>query len=117
MPTYVTPGVYFETVDTDRGELDPARVDVCGFVGICERGPLDVPVRLTTWAQFRSVFGGFRRAGLLAYAVKAFFDNGGRACQVVRMAAPTVDSLALAPVPQPADRRSSVLSGPVPAGA
>jgi uncharacterized protein len=84
MPTYVTPGVYFEAVDLDRGALDPARVDVCGFVGLCERGPLDTPVRLTTWAQFRSVFGEFRGAGLIPYAVKAFFDNGGPLCSPTR---------------------------------
>ena len=112
MPAYRTPGVYYETADTAGvpSGLSPARVDVCGFVGVCERGPLGAPVRLTTWAQFTTVFGQFTPAGLVAYAVKGFFDNGGRTCYVTRVAAPPV-TLTLAGA-QPADRQSSVVSPP-----
>jgi phage tail sheath protein FI len=110
MPTYATPGVYYEALDRGRGRISPARVDVCGFVGVCAQGPLDTPVHLTTWVQYRSVFGTFRPVGVLAYAVKGFFENGGRDCYVVRVVVPTMDGLVLAPgVTQPADRRSSVL--------
>src|SRR5262245_44731563 len=109
MPVYTVPGVRFETVDADRATVDPARVDITAFVGVAERGPLDTPVRLESWEQFTSTFGSFRPVGMLAYAVKGFFDNGGRTCHVIRVAAPEV-ALTLAAGPQPADRRSSVVT-------
>jgi len=109
MPTYTVPGVRFEIVDADRATIDPARVDVCAFVGVAERGPVDTAVRLTSWEQFTSTFGLFRPVGMLPYAVKAFFENGGRACVVVRVCAPEA-SLQLAAVAQPGDRLSSVLA-------
>lgn len=108
MPTYTTPGLYVETVDPEPEPVLPARVDIAGFAGVTARGPLHTPVRITSEAQFRARFGGPIRNGLLAYAVKAFLDNGGQVCHVVRVAAPELP-LQLSGV-QPADRRSSVLA-------
>jgi len=85
MPTYLTPGVYFERPKPQTAPL-PQRTDVAGFVGLAERGSLHQPQRLTTWRQFQQVFGGFLPYSYLAYAVHAFFENGGQACWVVRIA-------------------------------
>lgn len=85
MPTYLTPGVYFEKPQA-RGPLAPQRTDVAGFVGLAERGPLHTPRRLSTWREFQQVFGGFLPYAHLAYAVRAFFENGGQICWVVRVA-------------------------------
>ena len=85
MATYLTPGVYFEKAQPPREPL-PRRTDVAGFVGLAERGPLHTPQRLTSWRQFQRVFGGFLRYAHLAYAVRAFFENGGATCYVVRVA-------------------------------
>jgi hypothetical protein len=85
MPAYLTPGVYFER-PRPQGSPLPQRTDVAGFVGIAERGPLHQPLRLTTWREFQEVFGGFLPYAALAYGVHAFFQNGGRACWVVRVA-------------------------------
>lgn len=71
------------------------RLDVAGFVGFAERGPLNVPVQVADINQYRAVFGGdvivATDAGIPVYAnlpgaVEAFFDNGGRRCYVVRVA-------------------------------
>lgn len=86
MPVYVTPGVYFERVDADLHPPEPLRTDIAGFVGLAERGPLHRPLRLTSWRQFQTHFGECIPGGYLAYAVKGFFDNGGRTCFVVRVA-------------------------------
>src|SRR6266498_5992782 len=73
------------------------RLDVAGFVGFAERGPLDVPVAVEDINQYRRVFGGdvilATNRGIPVYAnlpgaVQAFFDNGGRRCYVVRVAGP-----------------------------
>jgi Bacteriophage tail sheath protein len=86
---YRTPGVYFEWLERTRTVREP-RADIAGFVGIAERGPLHQPVRAESWNAFTSVFGGHIAAGYLAYAVEAFFANGGRTCWVVRVADPAV---------------------------
>jgi uncharacterized protein len=72
-------------------------LDVAGFVGFAERGPLDLPVAVEDPNQYSAVFGGdvvlATDGGIPVYAnlpgaVQAFFDNGGRRCYVVRVAGP-----------------------------
>jgi uncharacterized protein len=72
----------------------PLRLDVTGFVGFAETGPLDTPVVVEDPTQYAAVFGGdlplAQEAGQpvwarLPTAVRAFFDNGGRRCYVVRV--------------------------------
>ena len=86
---YSTPGVYFEWQDAGARDIRPARVDIAGFVGIAERGPLHRPERIESWNQFTSIFGRHTTQGHLAYAVQGFFANGGRTCWVVRVADPS----------------------------
>jgi phage tail sheath protein FI len=88
MPKHHTPGVYFESLDRRSSVLPPlARTDVAGFVGITRRGPVGIPVRVESWNQFTSTFGGHAPVGLLSWAIEGFFSNGGRRCWVVRAAA------------------------------
>jgi hypothetical protein len=86
MPEYLTPGVYYERVDASPPTIAALRTDVAGFVGISLRGPLDTAIPLTSWRQFQAYFGGPTEVGYLAYAVRAFFENGGQRCWVVRAA-------------------------------
>lgn len=86
MRTYDAPGVYYERTDAASPGIQPLRTDIAGFVGIAERGPLRVPVPVESWRQFEAWFGGFTGTGYLAYAVRAFFENGGRRCWIVRVA-------------------------------
>ena len=86
MAGYRTPGVYYQSVDAGGLPVTPFRTDITGFVGLAERGPLDTAVPLESWRQFTSWFGSFTTAGFLAYAVRAFFENGGRRCWAVRVA-------------------------------
>src|SRR2546423_15632939 len=92
MPTYLTPGVYYEAVDLAPPRIPLLPTDIAGFVGIAERGPVHQATRVASWQQFTSIFGGLIGNGFLAYAAKAFFENGGRACYVVRVAADDVDT-------------------------
>ena len=88
------PGVLCET-RLPNLEPRPLRLDVAAFVGLAERGPLDVPVLIEDISQYRLIFGGdlplARVEGRplfahLAQSVAAFFENGGRRCYVVRVA-------------------------------
>lgn len=88
MTRYLTPGVYYEWVDEGRKAIAPIRTDIAAFVGIAQRGPVQMPTRVISWQQFQSIFGGFIPNGYLAYATKMFFENGGRECYILRVAAP-----------------------------
>jgi len=108
MATYLTPGIYFE-----RPSLRPApaeqRTDVAGFVGVAQRGPLHRPVRLSQWRDYQAVFGGFLPHAYLAYAVYAFFENGGRVCWVVRVADATAARPAAITLPGDPQRPDAAL--------
>lgn len=96
MPTYETPGLYYERLDRARRPLPALRMDVTGFVGMAERGPLDRPVPVESFRQFETRFGGFIGGGFLAYALKGFFDNGGSRAWIVRIASREPDTGAAA---------------------
>ena len=89
MPTMQTPGVYYERVDASAPPISLLRTDIAGFVGIARRGPLHQPLPVQSWRQFQAYFGDFTGAGYLAYAVRAFFENGGQRCWVVRVGSET----------------------------
>jgi uncharacterized protein len=99
MPTYLTPGVYFERSDAVVPAIAALRTDIAAFVGIAERGPVHTAVPVQSWRQFQATFGGFIGGGYLAYMVKAFFENGGRKCYAVRVADRDVAESASVTVP------------------
>jgi hypothetical protein len=83
MPTYKTPGVYREEVFlAPTAEL---RTGVPAFLGFAEQGPINTPQMLTHWPEFEQHFGKLRPNSYLAYAVRGFFENGGRLCYVVHL--------------------------------
>jgi uncharacterized protein len=86
MSTFTTPGVYYQRVDASTPAISVIRTDVAGFVGIAPRGLLDTAVPVESWRQYQAHYGSFTGAGFLAYAVRAFFDNGGQRCWIVRVA-------------------------------
>lgn len=86
MPEYLRPAVYTERVDSSAPGISIIRTDIAAFIGIAESGPLDRPVPVQSFRQFQAHFGGFTGQGYLAYSVRAFFENGGRRCWVVRVA-------------------------------
>lgn len=83
---YNKPGVYTERFDASAPGIAGVRTDVTAFVGIAERGPLDTPVPVESYRQFQAHFGATIGSGYLAYAVRGFFENGGRRCWIVRVA-------------------------------
>jgi phage tail sheath protein FI len=70
---------------------------ITAFVGATARGPRNKPLRLASFAEYERAFGGLAARRPLSYAVKHFFDNGGRHAYVVRVgrrAMPTAAELA-----------------------
>lgn len=83
MSNSLTPGVYRQEIfPQGASELPTGVPAVLGFAG---RGPAGEPVSLSLWPQYVEKFGNEEEHSYLAYAVRGFFENGGRQCYVVRM--------------------------------
>ena len=63
MPEYLAPGVYVEEIDTGAKPIEGVSTSTCGMVGVAERGPVDVPVLVTSVGEYARWFGGLLRAG------------------------------------------------------
>jgi len=50
-----------------------------------DRGPIDVPVLVTSWDKYLESFGWYYTGSYGSYEVKGFFDNGGKALWVIRV--------------------------------
>ena len=79
-----TPGVYIREVENVPSPR--VRLDIAGWVGQAQQGPLNTPQPIANWGQFRDIFGDFVGFSFLPYSVVGFFLNGGERCYVVRVA-------------------------------
>ena len=80
---YYSPGVYIEEFDAGPKPIEGVGTSVAAFVGFTERAPDSRPHLVTSWTQYTNLFGGFLADAYLPYAVRGFFDNGGRQAYVV----------------------------------
>ncbi len=86
------PGVYIEEF-APGGPIPAAGTNVAAFLGpllkgpvVGKKGPVKEPIKVTSWDQFRTVFGARPSPGFLTwYAIRGFFENGGTACYVYRV--------------------------------
>jgi phage tail sheath protein FI len=85
MPSYLSPGVYVEEVESGSRPIEGVGTSVAAFVGFAEKGPFNEPTLITNWTQFVSRFGDFVEGTYLALSVSGFFANGGGTCYVVRI--------------------------------
>ena len=85
MPTYLSPGVYVEEVDSGSRPIEGVGTAVAAFVGLAEDGPFNTPTLVPNWTEFVRNFGGFVEGSYLAQSVYAYFQNGGGNCYVVRI--------------------------------
>lgn len=58
---------------------------ICAFVGSCAQGPVEDPVRVTSYPEFEGTFGGLSSDSGLGYAVQDFFANGGDSAIILRL--------------------------------
>lgn len=71
-------------------EAEPLRTDVAAFLGRFRRGPVGTPVRVESWNDVVGAFGPPPPEGAFAtpYALRGFFENGGRTAWVLRVSGP-----------------------------
>ena len=81
----------FSTLGTER-QFDGSRrislfaATVTAFVGRTQRGPLNEAVQLGSFTEFRRIFGGHSSFSHLSYTVQQYFQHGGEAALIVRVA-------------------------------
>jgi phage tail sheath protein FI len=89
------PGVYVQEVPSSVRPIEGVSTSTAAFIGIADKGPVPgnilptgkiaQPVLITSLTDYSRQFGGFRLDGFLTYAVRAFFENGGKRLYVVRI--------------------------------
>jgi hypothetical protein len=85
------PGVYIDEF-APGAPIEGVGTSTAAFIGVAPQGEYDHPEKLTSWDQFLSTFGAQPVPGFyLWYAVRGFFENGGRVCYVVRASNGTYD--------------------------
>jgi uncharacterized protein len=87
MPTYLSPGVYVEEVESGSRPIEGVGTAVAAFVGLAEKGPINAATLVSNWKQFVNTFGEFTGEGYLAHAVYGYFLNGGGNAYIVRVGA------------------------------
>lgn len=92
MPEYLAPDVYVEEIDTGSKPIEGVSTSTAAFVGVAERGPVDVPILVTSYGEYTRWFGDtlnpldYPDHCFLPHAVEGFFTNGGKRLYVVRVA-------------------------------
>jgi phage tail sheath protein FI len=100
MPEYLAPDVYVEEVDTGSKPIEGVSTSTAAMVGVAERGPVNVPILVTSYGEYTRWFGDqldpllFVNPGnpqdlhcFLPHAVEGFFTNGGKRLYVTRVEA------------------------------
>jgi phage tail sheath protein FI len=95
MANYFTPDVYIEEFEP-AAPISGVGTSNVALMGPCMQGPLNEPTKLTSWDQFVRLFGKDPVAGFyLWYAVRGFYENGGKTCFVTRVSNASYGELAL----------------------
>lgn len=81
------PGVSLAFAPRGSG-TEPLRTDVAAFLGRLRRGPVGTPVRVESWNDVVGAFGPPEGAFATPYALRGFFENGGRTAWVLRVSGP-----------------------------
>ena len=85
MPEYLAPGVFIEEIERGPKPIEGVATSTAAFLGETARGTLK-PRLITSYADYLRYFGDILDGGMyMPYAVKAFFDNGGRRCYIARI--------------------------------
>jgi hypothetical protein len=88
LPEYLAPGVYIEEIDRGPKPIEGVPTSIVAFLGETERGPVE-PRFISSHGEFLRLFGDVYDPGkYLPYAVKSFFDNGGRRARIARIVGP-----------------------------
>src|SRR5438477_7214254 len=110
--SYLSPGVYVEEVDRGSKPIEAVGTSTVGFLGTCQKGPVNKPVFITNWSQYVNTFGDFRDSDHLAHAIYGFFNNGGGRCFVTNVGSLGGAPAAAAPAAKKEEKEGMPLAAP-----
>jgi phage tail sheath protein FI len=84
MTPNIAPGVHVKEVEQGAKPIAGVSTSTAGFLGPTERGPTE-PRLVTSFADYRRLYGGYLDDSYLAPAVEGFFTNGGSRAFVGRV--------------------------------
>ena len=79
-------GITVTTIAPMGEPIDVSCETTAAFIGRALRGPLNTPILISNFAGFRRRFGSYWHRSSLGPAVRHFFDHGGQALYIVRVA-------------------------------
>lgn len=82
-PTY--PGVYIEEVPSGVRTITGVATSITAFIGRAERGPVNEPITVNSFADYERRFGGLSAISTMSFAVRDFYLNGGSQAIIVRV--------------------------------
>ncbi|HWT25517.1 MAG TPA: phage tail sheath C-terminal domain-containing protein [Solirubrobacteraceae bacterium] len=86
---YTYPGVYIEEVPSGVRPISGVSTSNTAFVDRFNRGPLNSPRRVESFAEFERLYGGLDASSESSYAVDQYFAHGGGVAYIVRVASGT----------------------------
>ena len=80
------PGVFIQERPTAGGAIEGVATSTLGAIGTAKKGPDGEPTLVTSFNEFKKIFGGYMDPddSQLAHAMAGFFGNGGSRAYVVR---------------------------------
>jgi phage tail sheath protein FI len=86
MPVALTyPGVYIEEIPSGVRTITGVATSITAFIGRTQRGPINEPTLVGSFAEFETLFGGLAADYPLSYALSDFYSNGGSQALIVRV--------------------------------
>src|SRR6478752_7048882 len=97
MPEYLSPSVYVEeNAASGNRPIEGVSTSTAGVLGVTERGPVNVPILITSYGEYRRWFGerlhiaDFSNTAtgphcFLPHAVEGFFQNEGQRVYITRV--------------------------------
>lgn len=82
-PTY--PGVYIEEIPSGVRTIIGVPTSVTAFIGRSLRGPINEPTTINNFGDFERQFGSFDVDYPMSYAVRDFYQNGGKKAVILRL--------------------------------
>lgn len=95
---------YGRSVTVEGVSLGPQAIEQLGtstaaFIGTAPTGPVLTPTLVTSWNEYKALFGNFDSTYFLSGAVYAYFQNGGKRAYIVRVAPAAAPSPAASSAP------------------
>lgn len=82
-PTY--PGVYIEEIPSGVRTITGVATSITAFIGRAIKGKPDVPMQISSYADFERMYGGLWVDSTMSYAVRDYFMNGGSQAIIIRI--------------------------------